>query len=314
MGASLNILPKTTSAQQLYDRATAGGALGAWECNLANEALSWTDGVYDLFGLPRNAPIYRASILDLYHEQSRREMEQLRSAAIRTGQEFALDCRIRTAGGEDRWMRLLVGVGYQHGRPVRIFGSKQDVTAEKRMWDGVSTFARYDTLTGLATRRAFDDKLQVIAREHADGPGSFALVVFDIDHLRTINESFGRKAGDDCLRCLAARLGRLFPDALVVARSGEDEFALLLRVPGGQGHLAATLEGAHNLLSRPIPRERVSIPFSLSIGAAVLKPHHQQQREIFADAEAALRVARIAGRNCVRIFEAPFVANAVRLP
>lgn len=315
MGASLNSLPSAVSAQQLYDRATATAALGAWECNLANTALSWTEGVYDLFGLPRESTIYRSAILDLYHEQSRREMDQRRSAAIRTGKGFALDCRIRTAAGEDRWMRLLVGVGYEHGRPKRIFGSKQDVTAEKRMWTGLAAATRDDPLTGLANRRTFDDKLQAILREQAGVPGCFALVVFDVDHFRRINDHFSRAAGDDCLRCLATRLNRLFPDAVVMSRSGDDEFALLLRVPGGESYLAATLTGALRLLSRPIPRGHSALEFTLSAGAALLKrDRHHDASALFADAEAALQAARMAGRGCVRVFGEPIATRAAPMP
>ena len=71
-------------AAELCRISSQPAAIGAWECNLANEALSWTDGVYDLFGLQRSSDIYRKATLDLYEERSRREMEQQRSNAIRT--------------------------------------------------------------------------------------------------------------------------------------------------------------------------------------------------------------------------------------
>ena len=89
----MNSQQLTAATQSLYDRAAAAAAVGAWECNLANESLSWTDGVYDLFGLQRGSAIYRSATLDLYEERSRREMNQARSKAISTGQGFALDCR-----------------------------------------------------------------------------------------------------------------------------------------------------------------------------------------------------------------------------
>ena len=63
-------------------------AIGAWECNLANHSLIWTDGVYDLFGLPRGSTVQRSSILDLYEEGSRGEMERMRGSVIRNGGAF----------------------------------------------------------------------------------------------------------------------------------------------------------------------------------------------------------------------------------
>lgn len=117
--------------RKMYDRSSALARIGVWECDLATEALIWTDGVYDLFDLPRGSPLVRSKIVEMYEAGSRREMERLRAAAIRDGTGFALDVHIRTAGGEPRWLRLTVDVEQEDGRPVRIFGTKQDITEQK---------------------------------------------------------------------------------------------------------------------------------------------------------------------------------------
>jgi two-component system sensor kinase FixL len=117
--------------KKMYDRSSALARIGVWECDLATEALTWTDGVYDLFELPRGAPLERAEIVALYDEESRREMERLRARTIRDGGSFSLDILIRTAKGKERWLRLNADVEQVDGRPVRIFGTKQDITVEK---------------------------------------------------------------------------------------------------------------------------------------------------------------------------------------
>jgi two-component system sensor kinase FixL len=66
-----------------------------------------------------------------YDEESCREMERLRAHSIRDGGSFSLDVQIRTAKGKERWIRLTADVERENGRSVRIFGTKQDVTAEK---------------------------------------------------------------------------------------------------------------------------------------------------------------------------------------
>jgi GGDEF domain-containing protein len=297
------------AAKPLYDSALAPAALGAWECNLANETLSWTDGVYDLFGLQRGSDIYRKATLDLYEERSRREMEQHRSNAVRTGQGFALDCRIRAANGDKRWMRLIVGVGYEHGRPVRIFGSKQDVTAEKGLWSGVSSLTRTEAPVGLAARRSFTDALRQFRQERGREPERFALAIFEIDRFPTLVENHGRPAGDDVIRCFGERLRRLFPDALAIDQTGPGAFALLLRMPGDKGYLASMLAGTRKLLCRPMSRGNLIIDFTLSIGAALLTPEgYREQNEIFTEAQAALQVAGMAGGDCVRVFDGPVTA------
>src|SRR3954469_22462472 len=92
--------------KKMYDRSSALARIGVWECDLATEALTWTDGVYDLFELPRGSSLERANIVRFYDEESRREMEKLRARTIRDGGSFSLDIRIRTAKGNERWIRL----------------------------------------------------------------------------------------------------------------------------------------------------------------------------------------------------------------
>ena len=117
--------------RKMYDRSSALAEIGVWECDLSDDRLSWTDGVYDLFELPRGSPLDRAAIVELYDEKSRQEMERLRAKAIRDGTGFSLDIHVRTAKGNDRWLRLTADVEREKGRSVRIFGTKQNITEEK---------------------------------------------------------------------------------------------------------------------------------------------------------------------------------------
>lgn len=305
----MNSLQPSPAIRPLYERAAQAAAIGAWECHLAKETLTWTDGVYDLFGLRRGSEIQRSSILDLYEERSRREMDRLRSSAIGSGQGFALDCRIIAASGEKRWMRLVVGVGYQHGRPYRIFGSKQDVTAERGLWQELASIARSEPLSGLTARHGLTDALQRFRPEH--NRERIALVFFAIDGFATIRERFGKAVGSAVDRCVAERLKRLFSDALASEQTGEGAYSLLLRMPGDRHYLQTALEGMRTLLCRPIPHGALVLNFTLSIGGALGMPERgRTPQEVFAEAEAALHVAGTAGGNCVRVFDGPVTARA----
>jgi two-component system sensor kinase FixL len=117
--------------KKMFDRSSALARIGVWECDLETEALTWTDGVYDLFDLPRGSPIDRTTTLGFYDEESRREMERLRARSIRDGGSFSVDIHVRTAKGNERWLRLTGDVERVNGRSVRIFGTKQDISAER---------------------------------------------------------------------------------------------------------------------------------------------------------------------------------------
>ena len=101
-----------------------GKRIGWWECDLTNDRLSWTGGVYDIFGLPRDASITRSETLALYAEHSRAILERLRSDAIRNHCGFTLDAELRVAGGEERWSRVIGAPDIVGGKVVRLHGLK----------------------------------------------------------------------------------------------------------------------------------------------------------------------------------------------
>jgi PAS domain-containing protein len=98
---------------------------GCWECDLGDDSLIWSGGVYDLFGLPRGLGITREEAVPLYSEGSRAVMERLRAYAIKHRRGFTLDAEIRTAAlGETRWMRLIAAPVCEGDRAVRLNGLK----------------------------------------------------------------------------------------------------------------------------------------------------------------------------------------------
>ena len=149
--------------KKMYDRSSALARIGVWECDLATEALTWTDGVYDLFELPRGSPLDRISIVSFYDEESRREMERLRAQSIRDGGSFSLDIHIRTAKGNERWIRLTADVERENGYSVRIFGTKQDISAEKSAQEKVRSLQA--RLIHLSRRSAMGTMAATLAHE-----------------------------------------------------------------------------------------------------------------------------------------------------
>ena len=97
---------------------------GCWECDLTDNSLIWSGGVYDIFGLPRAARVTRDQAVALYCEHSRAKMESLRAHAIRHRRGFTLDAEICPASGERRWMRLICAPVCKGDKVVRLHGLK----------------------------------------------------------------------------------------------------------------------------------------------------------------------------------------------
>jgi diguanylate cyclase (GGDEF)-like protein len=288
---------------RLYDQALDLARIGAWECELETERLTWTSGVYDIFGYPMGNPLRRASIVDLYVDESRRNMELARAEVIRSGRAVSLDAEIRTWRGERRWMRLLINTDGGRGRRARIFGSKQDITSDRQAMENLRRQAETDPLTGLANRSVFQARYREVVGDSLNHGFASALVLIDLDRFKQLNDTFGHPAGDACLCEVALRLGRAFRNAGLVARLGGDEFAIILRAPTNPARIADVLQQTVVMLSRPLFWNGLRLEVSASIGAALIgRPHRRQITELFAEADIALYDAKAAGRNKVHQF------------
>lgn len=102
----------------------------AWECDLATNAIRWSPGVYDLFGIPRSEPLARDDVVAMYTPESQALLREVRDRAVAEGASFTIDVAIRRRDGALRKMRLTADVEFENGRPVRLYGTKQDVTDE----------------------------------------------------------------------------------------------------------------------------------------------------------------------------------------
>jgi hypothetical protein len=99
---------------------------GLWECDLADNSLIWSGGVFDIFGLQRGTRVSREETIGFYSEHSRAAMERLRAHAIRHKCGFTLDAEIAPATGDQRRMRLIGApvCDPETGRVMRLHGLK----------------------------------------------------------------------------------------------------------------------------------------------------------------------------------------------
>lgn len=279
--------------RSLFDRSFKAARIGVWECSLPDETLRWTDVVYELFDLSPQVPISREGTVKLYTEESRKRLNALRDEAIRTGGGFTLDAEIITAKGNARWMRITATVEMANGVPVRIFGMKQDITAEKAMVDRIRHLADFDSLTGLASRARFEVAFETLcASERAENA---CLLLVDLDGFKQVNDRLGHPAGDACLKRASERLVAALPDAEMVARIGGDEFAILHPL-ASQEDLCILARRLVAELGFIVDEAGAAIAVGASVGAAFTGPS-VAPKDIFSAADRALYSAKAAGKN-----------------
>lgn len=186
-----------------------------------------------------------------------------------------------------------------HQLEQNLAASRDDIEALQRDLDDVRREALLDPLTKVYNRKAFDDGLLRAvgrAQEHGD---HMCLMLIDIDHFKSVNDTFGHQAGDECLVRLATLLKINTRESDVVCRWGGDEFLVLLPTLPREAALerAETYRKAFERL--PMPSGSEAHRATLSIGVACYPDDANSADALIAAADAALYRAKQHGRNRV---------------
>lgn len=174
----------------------------------------------------------------------------------------------------------------------------RDITERKQYEKQLETLANYDSLTGLANRALFLNHLQNSITKSRRDKGLIALLMFDLDRFKNINDSYGHDAGDELLRIVAERFSSRLREGDVISRLGGDEFAVVLEHlnrPEDAGRLAEEMIGA---LSEEYKLSGgASIHISSSAGIVLFPDHGENAAELLQHADAALYKAKAEGRG-----------------
>ena len=203
--------------------------------------------------------------------------------------------RVLDGAGRPVWVQLdATLLRDADGAPAAVLRQVQDISDRRRNEEQLHHLAHHDPLTGLLNRRGFGRELDRHAR-HAERYGADgALLVFDVDNFKRVNDTLGHQAGDDVIAAVAEVTRRRLRTTDVLARFGGDEFAVLIPhggLPEAQIVAAALLEAIRGAQLGP-----ADFRVTASIGIATFEDH-VAATEILAAADLAMYDAKRSGRD-----------------
>ena len=220
-------------------------------------------------------------------------------AGARTNFEF----RLRHADGTWRWFAGVATVFERdaYGHPNSLVGVSADITNAKLAEEELRYDAGHDSLTGLLNRRRFVAELST---RIATSVSPIALCLCDIDHFKSVNDSYGHAAGDEALSAFAQVLRTNVRREDIVARLGGDEFCALL--PGlSASDVKTMIERIRHEFSRKVfTIENELFSVTASFGIADIVPG-MTVAQFLQSADDALYHAKACGRNEVSLVAAP---------
>jgi diguanylate cyclase (GGDEF)-like protein/PAS domain S-box-containing protein len=303
-------------SEERYALALAGANDGLWDWNLQSGEIYVSPRWRLIVGLGDDAHVDEPTWFAQVHPD---DLPGLRAAlsshlAGRSA-HFEFDHRVRSEDGGYRWASARgLAVRADDGAPYRIAGSVTDITRRKLAEEQLLHDALHDALTRLPNRALLIDRLeQAMKRFEREPTARFAVLFFDLDRFKTINDSLGHTVGDELLVSIARRLETFLRPGDTVARLGGDEFAILLSDIRDNVHIAAVAERVHELLSEVFHIHGHELYASASIGIALSAPDYERPEEMLRDADLAMYRAKSSAGASYEIFDSAMHESVLAL-
>ncbi len=280
-----------------------------WVWTVESDVIEWSDEIFEMLGYePGSFKLDREFYISRIDPDDRDEFESAMTQLLEKNAVSSIEYRISSSTNETLWIEqhaeLCQGAA---GGEKYVVGVCKDISQRKITEENLKYLAHHDGLTGLANRNYFVDQLRktfaLARRQHNHG----ALLFFDCDHFKAINDSLGHQVGDKILKLIGERLTSNIRVEDEAARLGGDEFVVMLVNLGRDQRIAA--ERAQSIAEKL--KDLLLIPYELdgdfhhltpSIGVSLFPQEGQTADDAMKHADTAMYRAKDAGRNTVRFF------------
>lgn len=195
-------------------------------------------------------------------------------------------------GGQSRWYRIISRAFWSDDNPPRFtgaIGKAVDIHDSRTRMEELEKKASYDTLTGLLNHESAKER--ILRRMEQISGKKFAMVIFDLDEFKSVNDTYGHIFGNQVLKYVAEKLRQSIRGEDIAARIGGDEFLIFLEY---DTEIKPVIDRIFNVLTRSCCE---GVPISVSMGVARTVVVGKEYADLFHAADQALYSAKRAGRG-----------------
>lgn len=207
--------------------------------------------------------------------------------------------------GREAWvLTTKVPLRDRSGRIIGTMGISRDITDRKEAEVRICHMALHDELTGLPNRALLHDRLVQAIALATRSCKSVGVLMLDLDHFKSINDSLGHYVGDSVLQEVAKRLTNCLRESDTVARIGGDEFVIAIPLASSSEEIEQAAQRIQATLNRPYRIEGHEVHLGVSIGISEYPAHGEQPEVLLQNADSAMYQAKSAGRGACLSFTA----------
>ena len=213
-----------------------------------------------------------------------------------------LNVRLAVAGQEVWWEIAGKPQFDEAQRFTGYRGSAKDITRSRESQRDAERLAQDDSLTGLSNRHRMTKRLSATLAAYRNSKRSCALLMLDLDRFKQVNDTLGHPAGDELLKQVAARLGRIVGDKGEIGRLGGDEFQIMLPDIDDRGALGELGQRLIQMISQPYSINGARAIIGTSVGIAIAPYDGLDTEELVKATDLALYAAKGGGRGQYRFY------------
>ncbi|UQI39325.1 sensor domain-containing diguanylate cyclase [Vreelandella venusta] len=280
---------------------------GMFVADFGGDITYMNPALLDILGIEPDLPM--EAWLEQIHIDDRSGAKDMWIHSLKTGNDYVRQLRFIRSDNEILWLEIHARVVMlsQGGNSLGLVGVVKDIT-ERREQEALQRWeAEHDPLTGLLNRRGFERRLDEAFADFQKTSTPSALLLFDLDHFKPINDEGGHALGDEMLRRIAQVVAWEVRRSDHVARQGGDEFGVLLPscTLGQAERIAESLRQAVSEVS--VSHEGKEYTVTLSIGVTCFDENDTNYNVALSRADAASYEAKAHGRDdvVVKLSKAP---------
>jgi diguanylate cyclase (GGDEF)-like protein/PAS domain S-box-containing protein len=227
----------------------------------------------------------------------------LKDAIRKPGENISAVIRMRE-GEADAWRYFdVILTNLLHDDSVKgIVSTFHDVTERKILEKKLTQLALHDPLTGLSNRASFIEYAEYALRLAVEKGTSAAMIFFDLDNFKYVNDTFGHAAGDETLRTIAARVKGCLRTIDLAARIGGDEFTILIENIQNINVLRPLVDRILETLMTPVVLNGTAVTVGGSMGVAISAPHEDSAESLLHKADLAMYRAKHSGKGRYTVY------------
>jgi diguanylate cyclase (GGDEF)-like protein/PAS domain S-box-containing protein len=300
------ITEKLRQSEERYSLAAQGANDGLWDWDLISDKLYLSPRWKHTLGYEdRDIVNSPEAWFSLVHPDDIDGLKVTISNSIsKNSFHFEHEYRIREKNGTYNWV-LCRGMAMvdKSGNLTRMAGSQTDIMIRKTAEQLLQHDANHDTLTGLPNRAVMERRLgRLIEERQKNNKFNYAMLYVDIDDFKEINDSLGHQMGDLFLIQTSRRLESCLRPGDMIARTGGDEFTILLEDIDDPNEAVVSAKRILNELNTPFRLLNHQLQISASIGIA-LGDDNSQAKELINNSDIAMYAAKASGKNRYELFD-----------